>query len=91
MAQQFVEKALKAGLVAAGGEAPRSHDLVELVNLLKGRNLGVPVTDDELDALTQYSVNLRYNDEEGDPLTLEEIRHIVERIGGWAENVVKVL
>ncbi len=58
-AQQCVEKYLKALLVLAGVEVPRTHDLEQLSARLPAR-LRVPLTDEEQAELTDYAVGARY-------------------------------
>lgn len=91
MAQQAVEKTLKALLIAKGAEAPRSHDLVELLVLIRDSGVSAPAFEDDLDSLTQYSVNLRYNDEGGEPLTSEQIRRLYADIRDWAQSLINTL
>lgn len=59
MAQQCVEKTLKAVIIFSGMVAPKTHDLVELAELVRNAGHILPLDDDDLDALTLYSVNLR--------------------------------
>lgn len=58
-AQQCVEKYLKALLVLAGIDFPRTHDLEQLTSLLPPR-FHVPLTDGERAELTDYAVGARY-------------------------------
>lgn len=59
-AQQACEKCLKAVLVAAGIEFPRSHDLLRLMELLAEKGIGLPVGAQWIDELTPYAVQARY-------------------------------
>lgn len=60
--QQAAEKALKGWIQAAGGEAPFTHDLGALLNLLQ--ELGQEAADyDSLTELSFFAVQSRYDDE----------------------------
>jgi HEPN domain-containing protein len=60
LCQQAAEKLLKAYMVAAGLEPPRTHDLDRLVRLLLAAGHRVDADIDRLSALTQYAVAPRY-------------------------------
>ena len=59
-AQQVCEKCFKAALVGGGIEAPRSHDLTRLMELLIGNGMAVPAAARWVDELTPYAVAARY-------------------------------
>jgi len=86
-AQQCVEKALKAGLTANQVYFRYTHDLAELINLLTGAGIAPPFTAQELQRLTPFAVELRYD--EGIPLlTREEAADMATRTLAWAEALV---
>jgi HEPN domain-containing protein len=58
--QQAAEKMLKALLVLAGEEPPRTHDLVSLHRLLSAAGGTDPIPDDTLKALQPFAVEERY-------------------------------
>ncbi len=58
--QQVVEKALKAILALHSAEFPRTHDIGELLELIKKNNIELPPAAQELDELNPYAVLLRY-------------------------------
>ena len=58
-AQQCVEKYLKTLLILAGSEFPRTHDVEELISLLRP-DLRPQVTPPEQAALTRYATVIRY-------------------------------
>lgn len=60
-AQQTVEKLLKAWLCIVGVKYERTHDLQNLFSLLKDNNQIVPASFEELDYLTDFAVNFRYD------------------------------
>ena len=61
LAQQAAEKALKAAIASAGGEPPRSHDLVRLAQLAAGV-VSLSASADELRLLTDAHAQGRYPD-----------------------------
>jgi len=86
-AQQCVEKALKAVITANQVYFRYTHDLGELTNLLTGAGITPPLTAQELQRLTPFAVDLRYD--EGVPLlTREEADHIATQTLAWAEALV---
>ncbi len=91
MAQQCVEKTLKAVVIFSGAITPKTHDLVELAELIRGAGHVLPLDDDDLDALTLYSVSLRYDDEGIEPLTPDKVKRIVNDIRQWAAGLLGML
>lgn len=86
-AQQCVEKALKAVNTANQVYFRYTHDLGELTNLLTGAGITPPFTASELQRLTPFAVELRYD--EGVPLlTREEADPIATQTLAWAEALV---
>ena len=86
-AQQAVEKALKAVLSGAGQAYPRTHNLVMLVELLRGAGVELPPDADALGDLTPYGVVLRYEDmlvDEPHPAQPANLEVIVNRTLAWA-------
>ena len=59
-AQQAMEKALKAWLSIIGIIYPKTHDLDELFSLLKENNIKIPADFINLDFLTEFAVQFRY-------------------------------
>jgi HEPN domain-containing protein len=60
-AQQAAEKYLKAVIALAGSPIPRTHDLEDIYDLCLAVEPGLVLDRTELDALTPYAVQLRYN------------------------------
>lgn len=89
-AQQAVEKSLKAVLASRGVRFERTHDLDRLLDLLDEHGLQVAVERDELTALTDYAVTLRYDDPlEGDePLDRRRTLELVHQVQRWASDLV---
>ena len=60
LAQQAVEKCLKAVLARHDRPFRRTHDLVELLDILADAGAPLPPHADTLDELTPYAVEFRY-------------------------------
>ena len=60
--QQVIEKSLKALLVLRNIKFRRTHDIRELLDLLKDNNIPVPSSFDGLDSWTPYAAEYRYDD-----------------------------
>jgi HEPN domain-containing protein len=74
--QQAVEKLLKALLVVSGVPFARTHDVIQLVQMLPTA-LASPIPLAELAPLNRYAVEARYPIGE-EPLTGEEARSAVD-------------
>src|SRR3712207_3075079 len=59
-AQQCAEKYLKAVLVEIGQAFPKTHDLLALSHLCAQAGWSPSVSDDQLDTLSAYAVQVRY-------------------------------
>jgi len=77
-AQQCVEKCLKAFLCATDVDAPRTHDLVRLLDMCVDRDARLDTLRDTARALTDYAVTTRYPDEWRD-IPVEEGRDAAGR------------
>ena len=88
-AQQAVEKCLKAALFAHEIEFGRTHDLVKLALLLRGRGIVVPVSDSQLRRLNPFAVTFRYDEADIESVAPEEAAKQVSSIRAWAEMVVE--
>lgn len=88
-AQQAAEKAVKAVLVLHGIEAPRTHDVSELLGLVSQAGHVVPEDIWEAEALSDYAVMTRYP---GHELLGEEDHRravaVAERVVRWAQGIV---
>ena len=90
-AQQAVEKMLKAVLANSSLPYRRTHDLVELFDLLRKNSISYPTDLEEARRLTPFASTLRYED-----LPLELIPpydrgwalEMVRRVRAWAESVM---
>ena len=91
--QQAVEKMLKAVLAAGRIPYRRTHDLVELIDLLRDAGLPFPEELDEVRRLTPFAVEFRYDDlpeETGEkPLDRAWIATAVGSVREWAEGIIR--
>jgi len=79
-AQQAAEKALKAYCCALGAErVPRTHDLVELADLLRQLG-GQPPATATLELLSRYAVAARYEVPMPNPPEAEEALDVARRM-----------
>lgn len=85
-AQQYAEKTMKAVLVERGVVFRRTHNLVELEDLLEAAGVN-PFSDrDSLQKLNPYAVDVRYVIG-GKEMTREEAKAVVHAIRIWAGSV----
>lgn len=88
-AQQAIEKSLKAALFAHQIEFARTHDLIQLTQLLRGRGILVPVSDGDLRRLNPFAVIFRYDDTEIDPIPQQDAASMVATTRVWAGEMVE--
>lgn len=96
-AQQAAEKAVKAVLVFRGVEFPRTHQIAELLVLLRQAGYNAPESVRDARDLSDYAVDARYpvEDEPVDPVQPvgeEEYRRAVavaDDVVRWAEGVMR--
>jgi len=85
-AQQCAEKYLKALMEEQGLSAPKTHDLVVLLNSLVDRPLGMDRERAALARLSTYAVAFRYPGEEAVAEDAEESLKTALRIRAWARE-----
>jgi len=88
-AQQAIEKSLKAVLFAHQIEFGRTHDLIKLTQLLRGRGVTIPVSDSQLRKLNPFAVTFRYDEADIETIPQEEAANLVISIQSWAEMMVQ--
>jgi len=89
LAQQSVEKLLKAVLASRGIRFERTHDLTRLAQQLGTAGVELPADVERIAELTPWAVELRYDA----PLEWEALDHaaavaLVEAIARWADDIV---
>ncbi|MCX8087022.1 MAG: HEPN domain-containing protein [Rhodocyclaceae bacterium] len=87
-AQQALEKALKAVLVAKGVIFPRTHDLLALSDLAAGNDIEVPIARDLLTRLVPYAVEFRYLGVMAPEVSREEAAGAVTACLAWAKELL---
>ena len=86
--QQAAEKSLKALLIALGHEAPRTHNIGNLVRILFKSGYVIPEPVLTASALTEYAVNTRYpgDYEEVKHVDYENALHMAEEVCSWVRS-----
>jgi HEPN domain-containing protein len=91
LAQQAIEKSLKAVLTARGVLFERSHDIDYLCSLIEESDLPVTAELREAVALTPWAVEFRYADPfDSSPLDRAEALAIVAAVREWAARTIDV-
>lgn len=85
-AQKAIEKCLKAVLAGKAIPFRKTHDLVELVDLLKDRLQLTPPHVDVLDQLNPFAVAFRYDFLDVEPVNRGQLRTVVDTLRHWAEQ-----
>ncbi len=90
LAQQGVEKSLKAVLAAGGVDFPFTHDIGRLAALCK--SAGTPPPDDlrEADKLTPYASTVRYDSEDPELVDRETALRWITAAVQWARTIIAV-
>ncbi|MBI4327176.1 MAG: HEPN domain-containing protein [Chloroflexi bacterium] len=89
-AQQAVEKALKAVLVQYQVEFPKTHDLEQLLVLIKSAGLTWPPEMDKAKEFTPFAIQSRYPGFD-DPLARAEVDEAIavsEKVLEWAKQEI---
>jgi len=89
-AQQAVEKALKSVLVRRDMEFPKTHDLEELVELVKGGGVVWPDAFNKVLEFTPFATHARYPGFD-DPTTqadVDEAISLADQVVAWARQEV---
>ncbi len=89
-AQQAVEKALKAVLIAKGIPAPKTHNIRTLLDLFPQDTI-LPKEVEDAASLTDYAVISRYpsNFESVDEEEHKQAVHLAESVILWAEKITQ--
>ena len=91
-AQQAAEKLLKAAIVAAGSTYPFTHRLEDLIELIKDLGIVLPTAFEDLDQLTPFAVEFRYDifpaESESD-FDRPRIRKWIADLRAWVEIFVE--
>jgi len=90
-AQQVIEKLPKAVLSARDVRYRRTHDLVDLIDLMHDSGVPLPEQFEDVSRLTSFAAALRYEDpagEAGPPLDRRWAAERVRQMRQWAESIV---
>ena len=88
LAQQALEKGIKAVLAARGVVFRRTHDLLLLESLALAASLTLPVSHDLLARLGPYAVEFRYLGAAVPAVSLAEAAAAADALLDWAAAVV---
>ena len=90
-AQQAVEKMLKAVLALASVRYRRTHDIVELIDLLRDHGQPFPKELEDVRRLTPFATDFRYDDlpsEPENPFDRAWALACVRRTRAWVESAL---
>ena len=90
-AQQASEKLLKALLMAKNIRYRRTHDLRELIDLIKDNSIEFPESLMEIRTLSPFAVEFRYDYipmEEEEDFNRRKALEIVQKLRKWIENTL---
>jgi HEPN domain-containing protein len=90
-AQQAAEKAVKAALVLNALDFPRTHQIGELLEILRRADHHPPEELARADRLSEYAVTTRYPKAARpvDEAEYKQALQLAERVVRWAESVVR--
>jgi len=91
-AQQAVEKLLKAVLSHYAVSYPRTHDLTELMDILRENKIPFPEHLEEIDRLTPFATLFRYAGFAAEPPRAFDrawALHCVRQVRAWAEAFLR--
>lgn len=83
-AQQSVEKALKAVLMLEGVPYPFTHDITDLIKILRRGGMSLPPDATDLSYLTPFAALFRYEDEQFDNIVSVEAPQLLD----WARSTL---
>jgi HEPN domain-containing protein len=90
-AQQAAEKLLKALLMAKNIPYRRTHDLRELIDLIRDNDIEFPESLMEIRTLSPFAVEFRYDYipmEEEEEFDRQKALEMVQKLRKWVENIL---
>lgn len=78
--QQTVEKLLKALLVSYKIDFPKSHDLIQLLDLLKEKDPLLTTIKKELNIVNPFAIDFRYPGEDIEPKEAQKVLKTTKRL-----------
>lgn len=92
LAQQAIKKALKAVLSYHRTAYRRTHDLSELLDLIRGTRIAIPAELEGSTTLTPFATEMRYDylpiEPDDTPFDREMVMQLVRLALNWAEKVI---
>lgn len=90
-AQQIIEKAIKSVLTLKTIHYRKSHDLAELIDLLKDNEIQIPSFLENVVNLTPFAVEFRYDflppeNERSEQINRNDIRDLSHKAIEWADS-----
>lgn len=94
LAQQAVEKAIKAVLSHSGVRYRRTHDLAQLLDLLSTSKIDHPADMNDCVGLTPFAAEMRYDylppeEDDDEPFDRPQAMHLVAIVLSWAESLIR--
>ena len=89
LAQQSLEKSMKAVLAHRKVAYPKTHDLLQLSALLSDDLLLQKVSTDLMIRLGPYAVELRYVPPSSPKVDLDEVQAAITQVLAWVEHSLK--
>lgn len=86
--QQAVEKRLKAVLVFNEVDFRRTHNIGYLTTLLEQNQVDLPTCRGEIDALTPWAGDARYEDFFEDALDRPAVPGLIDAVAGWSNGLI---
>lgn len=90
-AQQSIEKCIKAVLSVSEIAFRKTHDLVELIDLLRDRGKNLPPDAEALSTLNPFAVTMRYDLFEVEALQRDWMVKTVETVRAWAAHEIEIV
>ncbi len=88
LAQQSIEKAIKAVLAHRNVAYRKTHDLVELSALLSDQSLQSALPEDLMIRLGPYAVEMRYVNAASPRVRVDEVKTAVASLLAWAQSAL---
>lgn len=89
LAQQCIEKYLKALILEQGKVPPKTHDLVLLLNLISKKELFIQEKD-KLSAMQSYAVAFRYPGEKATKANASNAVETAEKIRSVSRKILRI-
>jgi len=88
--QQAVEKRLKAVLAFREIDFKRSHSIAYLTTLLEQNDVGLPACRDQIEALSPWAGDARYEDDYEGALDRPTVPGLVDMMANWSDELMEM-